>query len=360
MQSAISPMNNITEQEVRALWQASRQHASDDELDIFFEEIFSPADTVTVRDALGQLTAAAQWSMRKMTFVGTPVNVGVVSGLVAAGRGDDRSNRLAEVLQEVHRKMYAQGVMYSVIVPNDEKERQWLADHGYTTSTYRIVADSKIPADSMTDEKTTIEVAEEWGHDLWIFYAQHGGQHDFELKLAENEFFAMIAHHDAEGGSILVARRRGRIVGFALVSREGKPLKSGKPSAKQFRVNLKFILAADERILYAIEQQALALAPDCKQVVITGCCPAKGFKGATPHAMTRVIDAERFLSFVAQRLPGLQLVTTVNGDDAIEANNRTFRLRDGRCYTSTMPAESSVAPGGVTAMFLSGQPVLVP
>lgn len=353
-------MNTTTEKEVRALWQASRPQLTADELDVFFDELFSADATVAVRDDSGALVAAAQWAPHKMTFVSTPVNVGLVNGLVAAGKGAERTRRVAQVLAEVHRQMHKAGIFYSVIVPADEKERAMLAELGYVTSTHRIAADSKVPDEAMADAKTLIEEVTEWGRELWIFYAQHGGQHEFELKLTEDEFFAMIARHDLAGGRVLVARRHGRIVGFALVSREGKPLKSGKPSTKQFRLNLKFILAADERLLYAIEQKALALVADCKQVVITGCCPAKGFKGAAPYAMTRGIDIERLLTFVAQRLPGLQLVVTIAGDNDVEANNRTFRLREGRCYVTTMPAESTVGPGGVPAMFLSGQPVFVP
>lgn len=353
-------MKNITEKEVRALWHASRPQLTADELDVYFDEIYDPSATVGVRDVSGNLVAAVGWAEHKMTFVGHAVSVGVVNGLASIGKGKERAEYLADALREAHRQMYAKGMMFSLVVPADEKERSWLAEQGYATSTYRVTADCKLPEATAVDDKTTIEVAEEWGRDLWIFYVQHAGQHDFELKITENEFFAMISRHDLAGGSLLVARRRERIVGFALACREGKPLKSGKPSTKQFRVNLKFILAADERILYALERKALELSADCKQIVMSGCCPAKGFKGATPFAMTRGVDVERFLTFVAQRLPGLQLVVAIAGDDAVEANNRTFRLRDGRCYVSNAASESSVTPGGVPAMFLSGQPVLVP
>lgn len=355
-------MKNNIEQEVRALWQSGKPQLTDDALDIYFDEIFDPAATIVVRDGKGAAKAAGQWKEHKMTFVNHPISVAYIDGIAASAdlKAPQRKETLEALFTQMHRSMHARGMMYSIIVPADDKERQWLADHGYANVSNRLVADTQIPDPATLDPRVTVEEPDEWTRELWIYYAQHGGQHDFELKLSEADFFALIARHDLKGGHLLVARRHGRIVGFALVQREGKPLKSGKASAKQFRMNIKFILASDEHVLFTIEHAALTIAPDCKQLVMTGCCPSKGFKGAEPYAMARVIDADRFLTFVAGRLPGLQLSVTIADDADIPANAQTYRLRDGRCYTNTTAQESTVSPGGIPAMFLAGQPVLVP
>lgn len=355
-------MKSNIEQEVRTLWRNAKPHLTDDELDIYFDEIFDPAATTIIRHTDGTPIAAAQWREHKMTFVSQPISVALIDGLVIAPtlKPTQRREALQNLLAHIHPAMHARGMMYSIIIPADDKERQWLADLGYANVANRLVADTRIPDPAALDPRVTVEEPDQWTHELWIYYAQHGGQHDFELKLNEHDFFALIARHDAAGGRLLVARRHGRIVGFALVKREGKPLKSGKPSTKQFRMNIRFILASDEHVLFTIEHAALTDAPDCKQLVMTGCCPSKGFKSAEPHAMARVIDAERFLTFVAGRLPGLQLSVTIADDADIPANARTYRLRDGRCYVNTTMQESPVGVGGIPAMFLAGQPVLVP
>lgn len=355
-------MKSNIEQEVRTLWKSSKPLLTDDALDIYFDELFDPAATTVVRDEKGAPQACGQWKEHKMTFVSQPINVGYIDSIAISPnlKAAQRKETLQELLGQMHRNMHARGMMYSIIVPAGDKERQFLADHGYATVSNRLVADTKTPDPATLDPRVTVEEPDEWTHELWIYYTQHGGQHDFELKLNEADFFALIARHDIAGGHLLVARRHGRIVGFALVQREGKPLKSGKASTKQFRMNIKFILASDEHVLYTIEHAALSLAPDCRQLVMTGCCPSKGFKGVQPHAMARVIDAERFLTFVAGRLPGLQLSVTIDADADIPANVKTFRLRDGRCYTNTTSQESPVGVGGIPAMFLAGQPVLVP
>lgn len=355
-------MKSNIQQDVRALWKSSKPHLSDDAIDIYFDEIFAPSATTTIRDDKGTIIAAAQWREHKMTFVSRPISVGLIDGIAisAALKAAQRKETLQSLLALIHRDMHKRGVMYSIIIPDGDKERQQLADLGYANVANRLVADAKSPDPARLDPRVTVEEPDEWTRDLWIYYTQHGGRHDFELKLDENDFFALVARHDLNGGHLLVARRHGRIVGFALAKREGKPLKSGKSSTKQFRVNIKFILASDPNVLFTLQHEALALAPDCRQLVMTGCCPSKGFKGAQQHAMARVIDADRFLTFVANRLPGLQLSVTIDADADIPANAKTYRLRDGRCYTGTTVQESPVGVGGIPAMFLAGQPVLVP
>lgn len=334
---------------------------SDDEIDIYFDEIFDPAATTTVSEG-DHILAAGQWQEHKMTFVGQPISVGLVSGLCVDTqlKPAARQARLADVMRQLHTAQYAHGMMCSIVIPTNDAQRQWLEGQGYMVCSHQLSAETKLPDGFLPDGRIQVSEVTEWGRELWIFYAQHGGQHDFELRLSENDFFAMIARHDLRGGSVLVARRHGKIVGIALALREGKPLKSGKSSTKQFRINFRYVLASDPHVLYTMAQHALAAHPDCQQLYMTGGCPAKGFKGAEPHAMMRVIDAQKFLRFVADRLPGLQLTVGIDSDTDLPVNNAGYRLRDGRLYVSSELGDSIVVPGGIPAMLLAGQPVQVP
>lgn len=353
-------MKHNLETEIRQLWQHAVPSVNTDEQEVFFDELFDATATTAVGE--DSAVASAQWTEHKMTFVGRPISVGVVNGLVVSAdlNTTERGARASEVLEAIHRQQYDEGMMLSIIMPADKTQRAWLETQGYSNVAHRIAAEAHIPADYVSDPRLEVEEVEEWGRELWIYYAQHAGSHDFELKLNEADFFALISLNDLRGGSVLVARRHGKICGMALVQREGKPLKSGKASDKQFRMNIKYILAADVRVLYGIQQYAATLAPDCKQIVITGGCPAKGFKGAVPGAMMRVIDAEKFLTFVAASLPGLQLNVTMRDDAHLPVNNRTFRLREGHLFVTTATVDSTSTPGGVLAMLMAGQPVQVP
>lgn len=349
------------ESEIRDLWLKMWPSANLDEIDIFLEELFNPATLCSVYDGK-RLKAVAQWDERKMTFVGHPISVGVVSLLLADPTlsAADYDTALRRALTEAHRQQYAKGVMCSLVIPRDDKQRQWLEDCGYMTTTHLLTAESQLGKNLGIDHKIVVEQAAEWGRDLWIYYTQNGGRHDFELKLSESDFYAMLQFHDLRGGDVLVARRHGKIVGLALPIREGKPLKSGKCSTKQFRVNVRYILAADERVLASLQVKALSLNPDCKQIVMTAGCPAKGFKNVKPHAMARAVSITKFLTFVAEKLPGLQLNVTINSDTDIPENNSSYRLRDGRCYTSMEQGSNLSTPGGIPAMLLAGQMVQVP
>lgn len=347
--------------DIRSLWHKASSTATADEMDIFFEETYDRNNCHLSYDG-EHLTAALQWGERKMTFVGRPVSVGVISLLIVdpALKGDAYDAALQNVLASAHRQQFAQGIMYSLIVPADDKLRKWLNAHGYMTATHQLTAETHHADALSADPKINVEEAEEWGRDLWIYYTQNAGHHDFELKLSESDFYAMIQLHDLREGKVLVARRHGKIVGLALARREGKTLKSGKPSSKQFRINIRYVIAADDRVLTAIQAKALELWPDCKQITMTAGCPAKGFKNAVPHAMLRVVSAVKFLSFVAETLPGLQLHVGIESDTDIPENNLTYRLRYGRCYTSSESCDSIVTPGGIPAMLLAGQMVQVP
>lgn len=349
------------EREIRNLWLKNWPSTDSDEIDIFLEELYNPATLIAVNEG-DRVKAFAQWGERKMTFVGHPISVGVVSLLVADPTlaDADYDAALRSALTEVHRQQYDMGIMYSLIVPRDEKQQRWLEKCDYMVSTHLLTAETHLPDPLGLDSKIEVEVAEVWGRDLWIYYVQNGGRHDFELKLSESDFYAMLQFHDLKSGEVLVARRHGKIVGLALAIREGKPLKSGKSSTKQFRVNVRYVLAADERVLASLQVKALSLYPDCKQIVMTAGCPAKGFKNVKPHALTRAVSIEKFLTFVAEKLPGLQLNVTINSDTDIPENNSSYRLRDGRCYTSMEQGSNLSTPGGIPAMLLAGQMVQVP
>lgn len=353
-------MQNL-EKEVRQLWANAHHSFTDDEIEIFFDELFDAEATVAVRRN-GRIVACGQWGERKMTFVGQSFSIGYVFGLMvdASLKPADRSACLAEVLAEIHRQQYFRGMMCSLILPLDSKQRQWLEQHDYMIASHRLTAEVRLPENFTPDVRIEVTEAEEWGRDLWLYYVQHGGKHDFELSLAESDFFAMIARHDAHGGQVYVARRHGKIVGLALARREGKPLKNGKISEKQFRMNFNYVLATDATVLSHLQASALASAPDCKHLVMVGGCPAKGFKGAEPQAMMRSVCVEKFLYFVAKCLPGLQLTATIEADSDLPDNIGTYRLRDGHCYVSPFLTENRMTPGSIPAMLLAGQPVQVP
>ena len=93
---------------------------------------------------------------------------------------------------------------------------------------------------------------------------------------------------------------------------------------------------------------------------MVGGCPARGFKGAEPYAMARIINVEKFLTFIGRLYPGLQLHVGIQNDHDIPENNGFYQLIDGRLHITDQKPDSITTPGGLAAVFLAAQPVLMP
>ena len=256
--------------------------------------------------------------------------------------------------------MAQKGALISMAFPKDNEERKILEDCGYTIASHIIEADPNTPKADTATAGTCIQEETEWGNDLWSFYNRNGGRHDFEVKMSEGDFFALIEQNDAAGGSLIVARRKKNIVGLALTRREGKPLKNGRTSTKNFRVRIPFILALQEEGFFDLIRHAGTLYPDCKQTLVSTACPPKAFEGSRPYAMVRAIQAEKFMAEMARQMLGLQLEISITDDDDLPENNGGYRIFNGKCHRSNLPMESKTTPGGIPALFMVGRPAVIP
>lgn len=346
-------------QQTRDLWRNCFPTDSEDFLEIYFEERYSDKNNVTLREN-ARVVAATQVLPHRFTFEGKSIPVGYIGGLCTSP--EHREKGLAtKLLHEAHRKMFAEGAWISFLIPGNEKLRRWYESerHGaYWTATHKLTVELSSPADFTPDIRIDIAPEYEWGRDLWIYYNTFGGRHPFELKLDENGFFAAIRTHDLEGGLVVVARKRGKIVGFCLAKREGKPLKSGKPSTKNFRAHISFMLTTNERIMHQLRFYLLSLF-EVKEVAMSGGCPCKGFKNSRPYAMARIVNVEKFLTFIGRLYPGLQLRIGVENDVDIPENNGYYELENGRLIITDRRPDSIVTPGGLAALFLGSRPVLL-
>lgn len=356
-------MQSDLQRNMRTLWKKSRPTLNDETVDIYFSETYDPSMLSTTYGEGGEMTACTQMLMRRMNFMDKNISIGIVTALsYDTGLPEtEQLQAIKESLRRQHRRMARQGALISLAFPGNEAERKMLADCGYAIASHCTEADPKA-AGQATHADPAIDIAEEteWGRDLWLFYTRNGGGHDMEVKMTENDFYALIAQNDVEGGSLIVARRHGHIIGIALLRYEGKPLKSGKASSKTFRIRIPFILALQQDTFYQLLEYSKTLYPNAKQTLVTIACPPKGFEGSRPYAMVRIIRAEEFLMEVATAMPGLQLETGIRNDEDLPENNGGYRLRRGRCYTDTECPDSGTTPGGVPAIFMAARPALLP
>lgn len=332
-------------QQTRELWRNCFDK-SEDFLDIYFDEKYTDESNLTIRHN-GSVVAAMQLLPYRFTFYGSVQHVGYVSGLATL---PDYRNRgfASNLIHEAHRRLFKQGATLSVLIPQDEEQRKFFEkpQHGsFWTAVYR----QELPLDTTNDgtfDKIEVSQPDEWGNDLYVFYHRLTAELPFMMHPSENDFFAALEAADLKEGYVLVAHRKRRIVGFCLAEKESNG-----------RVYIR-TLAITETATRAAFVDYLCKTCGVDKVYRRFCMPGS-LKGAEPYAMARVINVPRFLSAIATPNPGFQLHIGVDGDMDVPENNGWYIVENGRVRLTDVKPESIVTPGGLAAMFMAAQPMVM-
>lgn len=315
-------------------------------MDIYFEDKYTDNANLTIRHN-GQVVSAMQLLPYRLTFYGSVQHAGYVSGLATLPehRGKGYATNL---LNEAHRRLYAQGATLSFLIPGSEELRSFYerAEHGaYWTSVFR----QELPLDVSNDgsfDKIEVTRPDEWPQELYVFYRRLTSELPFMIHPSENDFYAALEAADLQDGYVLVARRKRRMVGFCLAVKEGNG-----------RVYMR-TLAITETATRAAFVNYLCRECGVDKVYRRFCLPGS-LKNSTPYAMARVINVPRFLHTIAQPNPGFQLHVGIDGDLSIPENNGWYIIENGRVRLTDLKPDSIVTPGGLAAMFMAAQPMVL-
>ncbi len=324
----------------RQLWKECF-HDSDDFLDLYFEEKYRHDRAIALRSD-GALVAAAHLLPYRMTFYGSVLHAGYISGLCV--RPDHRGRGLArEILHRAHRELYRCGGTVSFLIPGSDELRRFYEEerHGaYWTATYRGEVSWSAGAD-VAAAGVQVERPDEWGTELYVYYRRHAA--DFMLHPSPDDFFAALSLCDLEGGYVLVARRGRRVVGLCLAVRGA----DGRVQLRSCPCDSDAVRACFVRYLCQAERVAEVYG----RPPVAGTAP-----GATPYAMARVVNVERFFRAVLRAHPDFELHIGVGGDADIPENNGYYLLGDGRLTLTDVRPAQIVTPGGLAALFLGALP----
>lgn len=332
---------NETKAQTRHLWSTCFGDP-EDFMDIYFSEKYT--DDVNVAcEAEGKIVAAAQILPYRMKLFGQTAHVGYLSGLAtlpeARGKG-----YAAKVLHKVHRRLYKEGAPLSFLIPGNDGLRHFYEDyrHGaYWTASYR--KEETLAATFPPSEGITVCEPDEWGTDLFVFYKKATAHIPCMLHPSEGDFFAALAACDLEGGHVLVARRKLRIVGLCLAV----PGSGGRCAIRE----LKAATPDAENTLLLAARRACGADEAFHHAPVAGTDA-----GAAPYAMARVTHVEKFFKMVLHAYPELEMHIGIDGDFDIPENNGYYLLRGGKCtLTEDVPADI-ITPGGLAALFLSAIP----
>lgn len=332
--------------QTRELWRTCF-HDSEEFMDIYFSDKYTDDNNLTVCHE-SRVVAAMQLMPYRVTLFGAPLRAGYVSGL--ATLPDFRGKGYAtNLLTEAHRRLRQQGAMLSLLIPGSEELRKFYEDPvrgSYYTALHRRELPLDVSKDGSFDK---IEVCrpDEWPHELYVYYRRLTAQLPFMVHPSENDFFAALEAADLEeGGYVLTARRKRRLVGFCLAVKEA----NGKVYIRT--------LAISEAASRAAFVDYLCRQCGVDKVYRRFCLPGT-LHEARPYAMARVVDVPRFLAMVAALNPGLQLHVAVEDDRHIPENNGNYLIENGRVRPTDVPPNSTVTPGVLAGMFLAPHPMVV-
>lgn len=332
-------------QQTRALWRECFD-VTDDFLDVFLEDKYAADKTLTMRRD-GEVVSAVEVQPYRFTFYGTVTCMGYLCGL-ATKKEFRRSGYAANLLQEAHRRLYARGAALSVLIPKGEDARTYFKrpeNGAYWDAVYRQELPLDISKDGDT-ERTEVKRPDEWPVSLYVFYRRLTSTLPFMVHPSESDFFAALSAADLGEAYVLTAYRKRRLTGFCLAVREA----DGRVFVRTLAITEPSARAAFVKYLCRV----------CRvdKVYRRFCLPGS-LKGSVPYAMARVIDVPRFLAAVAAPNPGFQLHVGVQGDAAIPENNGYYLVENGRVRLTEIRPDSIVTPGGLAAMFLAAQPMVM-
>ena len=344
----------------RELWAQAFPEDKPEFLDLYFSRCYTAERNLTLtEEGSDQIMAAGQILPLAFNFGGRRLSAGYVSGLVVdpASRGKGLGGRW---MAEAHRRMHAEGQVLSLLIPDGDELRNWYAQgaHGaYDTVSHRftipLLEEGEPPRAGMPDITEEYELSTE----LWRFYNTFGGRHPYEVRHDRDSLEVGIRSALIDGGQLLVARRRRKIVGFCLAFAEPYPAGYEAPAGEQC-TRIRFMLTTDPHIVFYFARRLTDLHN--RKVFMTGGCPVRGFEGSVPYAMARVVNVPAFLDHVLTVLPGLQMEFGVEGDEHLPANNGYYRLFGGRWQRISSRPSSIVTPGELAARFLGSQATQLP
>lgn len=333
--------NDEVRNQTRELW---RTCFGDPEpfLDLYFTRKYTPASNVCIIHER-QVVSALQAFLYPMSFYGTVVRVGYLSGV--ATHPDHRGKGLASrIIDEAHRRLAKAGALMSFVIPADEELFGFYERHGgYQTAVYRAEVDV---TDSLDDVPPQFEVEEpeEEAQEIYTCYRNIRRRTDLALCHDRSSFFTALAAWRQEGHIFCTVRRGGQLAGLCFARRRDK---------EQCEV-AEALARTDEALDAMIHhvRRRLGVKRATMRVGASGNMP-----DARPYAMARVLDAPRFLRLVQQANPNLTLDVGIGGDWVLPSNNAFYHLANGRLtLTGQMPSTLTTS-GGLARMFLAGQPV---
>lgn len=323
-----------TKDEVKALWKCCFAD-SDEFIDLYFSRRYSDDINMAVCEG-GKVISALQMIPYPMTFCGEIIPMAYISG--ACTHPDYRKHgAMKRLLAATHRRMYADGVWLSTLIPAEEWLFGYYAKSGYASCfgrSVRRVGEESLSRPSDSDAK--VEACTSLTDELFHYFDTRMRDRDCCVLHTREDLSVVMADMALGNGKLLVARGKGEIAGMAFVVPDGET------------VSVKEILADNESVRSALMSEA-AYIYKVKELEYMVPAPAD----ESPLGMARVVNAEALLRLFARKHPEQEWLIHLDGDEAVPENNGYYTLKGGGCTRSRSVCEEyrTYSPSSLACLF---------
>ena len=322
----LTPEQHLIKWQTRALWSLCFGD-TEEFMKLYFTRKYTPErNSCLVRD--GRVVAALQRLPYRMMFGGEVVPVAYVSGVCTQpecrGKG-----LMTELMGQAHRKMYADGCLFSLLIPADEGLFAFYHRFGYYTCPGVALPkrEESCDADKVVCEVYTAmhefePVLGDLQFDLDVFLRRvpYAVLHD------ETDLYTVCADLFLGNGCVVVARCDGHCVGLVwAVPREGK----------LWVLECFSVSAVVENILYKQVREAFGFAGNVAMI------------RQENRGQLRVIHVYEVLKLYARQHADTAGRIRVVGDEDITENNGVYVWGDGQCRKEGYGAFCCSESGGV-------------
>lgn len=307
-------MSNI--ESIRALWQ-SCFHDEESFADLFFSQVFTPANTLTVEQS-GHLIAMLQMLPYTFAAWNTEWPCAYVAGVATTPEERNKgvmNNLLSEALQE----MYSRHIPLSLLIPADAWLYGYYARSGYASVCHTRQMQISVPADmpSGYQEKAVSPDKQ------FAFYDAISRSRESAVLHTRSDYEVILADHKLSGGSV-----------HTIVTKNGSLAALGLALSRNDKILLKDFVASDtdsgNALFHAVSRYYGISTILCNQPAATG----------SPRAMIRVTDIQTILPVWAKHHSEMNIQLQIT-DSRISANNGCWHISNGDVYPLSHPTEET-------------------
>lgn len=305
--------------EVMDLWRLCFED-TEEFIRFYFNRKYKDENTLVCRDKQGNIVAALQMPLYLVTFAGTLVQAGYISGActhpLARARGI-----MAELLREAFGVMRKRGIPLSVLIPADDWLYGYYGKMGYATvfdfsPEQYVVSDHFLPGhfqvEAVRDEALVTD-------DLFLYFERAMLQRACCVQHDREDFNMIVEDLRISGGALIVAYAGEKhIVGMAFAEPRGN------------HVLVKDWLFDTEDVKQALLSGVMAHL-DAAEIQ---CRSLPTGKNDEHRGMARILDVEQVLQLYAVRYPEQHFVLKVT-DEQIPENTGIYIVGKGACSRET-------------------------